>query len=88
MGDLLKSFLPRVVQDILTSAAAILASHGVIAADQEQQFIGATFFLAMLIINYFVAMSRKANAAQAGAAAVGGILPPSTATAIAKGKTP
>jgi len=84
MLDLLKSFLPRIVQDILTSAAALLVAHGYIASSDVQGFVGSTFFLAMLIVNYVIDQSGKANAAAAGANTIGGALSPSQATAIAK----
>ena len=85
---LLKNFLPRIVQDLVTSAAAILAAHGYIAASQEQAFIGSAFFLVMLAINYMLHTNRKADAATAGANAAGGAISSETALAIAKGKTP
>ena len=88
MLDTLKVFLPRAVQDILTGLASILAAHGYINSSQEEQFIGAGFFLVMLVVNYFIAQSRKAAAATAGAAAVGAILSPASATLIAQGKSP
>jgi hypothetical protein len=84
MVDLLKSLLPRIVQDVITSAAAILATHGYLAADQQQGFIGSAFFLIMLAVNYFLSQNRKANAAIVGANTVGAPMTYSTASAIAK----
>lgn len=85
---LLTSFMPRVLQDVITSAAALLTAHGFMTADQQQGFIGAAFFLAMLIINYIMHLSHGKDAASAGANAAGGSITPATASAIAKGKTP
>lgn len=85
---ILKNFLPRIVQDLVTSAVAILAAHGYITQSQEQATIGSAFFLAMLVINYVLHTNRKADAAAAGAVAVGGAISSETALAIAKGKTP
>jgi hypothetical protein len=85
---LIKSFAPRAIQDLITSIAGILVAHGFMTADQTQGFIGSAFFLAMLIVNYFIAQHRKANAAQVGAAVAGADLPRSTALNIAKGKIP
>lgn len=68
--DFLTSFLPRAVQDLLTTLAGILVAHGYVTADQSQSFIGATFFLVMLVINYFIAKYRKNKAAVAGGLAV------------------
>ena len=88
MGDLLKSLLPRVIQDLLTSGAAVLVAHGYLMASQSEAFVGSAFFLIMLVVNYSISQGRKADAATSGAAAVGGILAPSTAKAIAKGTHP
>lgn len=85
---IIKNFLPRVVQDLLTSAAALLVAHGYITSSQEQGFIGSGFFLVMLVANYMIGQNRKVNAASAGASAVGGSLSPQVATLIAKGKAP
>lgn len=88
MWDILKTFAPRAVQDLITAAAGIMVAHGYISASQEEGFIGSAFFLAMLVVNYFIAQNRRANAAIAGANAAGATITPATATAIAKGKTP
>lgn len=88
MLDLFKNMLPRLIQDGLTSLAAYLAANGFLASNQEQGFIGATFFLAMLAVNYFVAQSHRATAAQAGAAATGSVLSRPAALDVAKGKIP
>ena len=89
MLDILKSFAPRAVQDLITTAAALLAAHGYITPGaQEQRFIGASFFLVMLIVNYIIGQNRKADAAHAGANAVGASISTAEASAIAKGKTP
>jgi hypothetical protein len=93
-ADLIKNMLPRVVQDLVTSAAALLVAHGFINADQTQGFIGSAFFIAMLIVNYFIANSRKAAAAQAGGMAVAAVSndiptsPTVVATIIKESKTP
>lgn len=84
MFDILKSFLPRAVQDLITAGVSCLAVHGYVTADQTQSLIGSLFFIVMLIANYFIAQARKENAAAAGANTVGGALTPSQATAIAK----
>lgn len=89
MFDILKAFAPRAVQDIITAIAGVLVSHGVVTADQEQSFIGAAFFLAMLVVNYLIANKRKADAAQIGALTTGNYLTRSDALSIAKkGKAP
>lgn len=92
MLDMLKTFLPRAVQDILTGLASVLFAHGFLPdAASEEKFIGSTFFLSMLVINYFITQSRKGKAAIAGAASTGILLTPdvvSTAIAAGKGKTP
>lgn len=87
LDTLIKSFAPRVVQDLITSLVALLAAHGYITADQTQSTIGSLFFLGMLVVNYFIAQHRKANAAQTGAAITGSYLPRAEALNIAKGKT-
>lgn len=87
-NTLLTSLLPRIVQDLITSSAALLTAHGFLAADDQQKYIGAAFFLVMLAINYVLHLSHGADAATAGANAAGGSIAPSTAYAIAKGKTP
>jgi hypothetical protein len=88
LETLLKNFLPRIVQDILTSGAAVLVAHGYITTDQQQGLIGSAFFIAMLIINYVISQNRKANAAHAGANAVGASISAEQAATIAKGKIP
>lgn len=85
---LIKSFAPRALQDLITSAVTLLAAHGYITHDQEQSTIGSLFFLGMLAVNYFIAQHRKTNAVQAGASAVGAFIPRADAANIAKGKTP
>ena len=89
-NTIITSMLPRIVQDLITSAAAILTAHGFLAADgsQTQGFIGAGFFLVMLIINYGLHLDHGATAATAGAASVGAVISPTAAIEIAKGKTP
>lgn len=86
MFDLIKSMLPRMVQDIITSAVTLLAAHGYITADQTQATIGSLFFLAMLVINWMIAQHRKTNAVVAGANATGSQITRADASAIAKGK--
>ena len=89
MLDILKAFAPRAVQDLITAFAGYLAAHGFLTAgSQEKGFIGSAFFLSMLIVNYAISHSRKANAAIAGANAVGASISSATASDIAKGKTP
>lgn len=90
LDTFLNAVLPRLVQDVLTSLAAVLMGHGFLAADgsQTQGFIGAGFFLVMLVVNYFVMQSHKQTIAANGAAAVGGVLSPLQASNIAKGKIP
>lgn len=89
MIDILKNFAPRAVQDLITAFAALLAAHGYITPGaQEQQFIGAAFFIVMMIVNYLIGQSRKADAAHAGANLVGASISTAEASAIAKGKTP
>lgn len=85
---LIKNFLPRIAQDLITSLVALLAAHGYITADQTQSTVGSLFFLAMLGMNYALHTNRKANAAEAGANAAGGAIDRPTAIAIAKGKAP
>lgn len=82
------SMLPRILQDVITSAAALLTAHGFLAADgsQTQGFIGAAFFLAMLIINYVLHLAHGSDAANAGAMMAGGTISPQAASAISKGK--
>jgi hypothetical protein len=89
VNTILTSLLPRIVQDLITSAAAVLTAHGFLAADgsQTQGFIGAAFFLVMLAFNYMLHLNHGATAATNGAAAVGGTISPSAAIEIAKGKT-
>jgi hypothetical protein len=48
---MLKTFAQSIVQDLVTAGSGILATHGYLAANQEQQFIGAAFFLIMLVVN-------------------------------------
>lgn len=89
LDTLIKSFAPRVVQDLITSLVALLAAHGYITADQTQSTIGSLFFLAMLIVNYFIGQKRKADAAVAGAASTGAVLTTDViATAKNAGKKP
>lgn len=85
---ILTSLAPRIVQDLITSAAAVLTAHGYLIADDQQKFIGAAFFLVMLVVNYVLHLAHGADAAAAGANAAGGSITPETASAIAKGKTP
>jgi hypothetical protein len=82
------SLLPRLLQDLLVSAAALLTAHGYLDASDQQKFIGAAFFLSMLIINYVQHLKHGSNAATAGAEAVGGTITSLQASNIAKGKTP
>jgi hypothetical protein len=85
---LIKNFLPRALQDVITTAVSLLAAHGYITQNDVQSTIGSLFFLGMLVVNYFIAQNRKSTAAVAGAAATGSYLAPADASAIAKGKTP
>ncbi len=88
MFDLIKSLAPRIVQDLIMSAATLLVAHGYITASQSEGFVGSAFFIAMLVVNAAISHYRKADAAQYGASAVGGTLSQTTANAIAKGITP
>lgn len=88
MWDMLKGFVPRAVQDLITSAAALLVAHGYITSSQEQGFIGSAFFLVMLAVNYFIAQSRKTAAVKDGAMYAGQVISNAEASAIVKGKTP
>ena len=67
---LLKSAIPRVVQDTVTALAGYLAAHGIISGDQTTGFVGSAFFLAMIVVNLMVNQIRKHNAAVAGGVAV------------------
>jgi len=72
---LIKSAIPRVVQDAVTAFAAYLATHGYITGDQTTGFIGSAFFLVMLLVNLIINQIRKHNAAIAGGAAVASAVP-------------
>lgn len=51
MNEILKAIAPRIVQDLITASATYLTAHGIITGSQTQDFIGAAFFLGMLIVN-------------------------------------
>lgn len=84
MGELLKSLAPRIAQDLITSGAALLVAHGYITSNQQQDFIGAAFFLIMLVINSFLHLNRQMRAAEAGANTVGSALTAAQSMSIAK----
>lgn len=57
--DILKSLAPRIVQDLITSLAVFLASQGWITNAQQEEFIGAAFFLVMLVVNAALHLNRQ-----------------------------
>ncbi len=63
MDYFLKVVVPRALQDALTAFAAYLASVGNLTQSQEVSFIGAAFFLIMLVINAVVARCRRRKVA-------------------------
>lgn len=66
MNSIFNGFIARVVQDLATSVAAYLAANGFITHDQETGFVGATFFLAMVVVNYIAHRKRQDVAYNAG----------------------
>lgn len=66
--DWLNSVITRIVQDVLTSLAAYLTASGFLTpGSQEQGFIGASFFLVMLVINIVLHKARAASNQMSGA---------------------
>lgn len=61
MPDWLNSITARIVQDLATSGASWLALHGFLTNDQKSGFIGAVFFLLMLLINTILHATRAAD---------------------------
>lgn len=85
----MNSVIARLAQDLLTSLAAYLTAQGIITNDQQASFVGAGFFLFMLLVNIVLHKVRGADAAVAGAASTGTTITPdvaATAIAASKGK--
>lgn len=69
LPDWINGIVARIAQDLITTLAGILISHGIMTSSQEQSFIGAAFFLVMLAINAVLHKVRAADNQTKGAVA-------------------